>query len=141
MPLKILSVDDSKTVRLIVARALRPYDCVLCEAGNGEEGLAVAAKELPHLVILDVTMPVMDGVTMLEQMKQNEQLKTIPVLMLTAEAAKDNRAYIASLGAQEYIVKPFREPQLIEKIQGLVPLQAKPAAPAAAAAPAPSPTA
>lgn len=133
MSCKILSVDDSKTVRLIVARALRPYDCVLCEAGNGEEGLAVAARERPDLVILDVTMPVMDGVTMLERMKQDEQLKAIPVLMLTAEAAKANRAYITQLGAQEYIVKPFREQQLIEKISALVPLQAKPATPAPSA--------
>ncbi|MGO8766760.1 MAG: response regulator [Limisphaerales bacterium] len=139
MPLKILSVDDSRTIRLIVGRALRPYDCTLCEATNGEEGLAAAAREKPDLILLDVTMPVMDGVTMLTKLKEDPALKAIPVIMLTAESGRDNVIHIARLGVRDYLVKPFKEDQLIEKVGRSVGLQKKPAAAAVpAAAPAPA---
>ena len=62
---KILTVDDSKTVRIIVRKTFKSYDCEILEAGNGVEGLALAAKSMPDLILLDVTMPVMDGVEML----------------------------------------------------------------------------
>jgi len=122
MPTKILSVDDSKTIRMIVGRAFRPYDCTLLEAANGEEGLAVAAREKPDLVILDITMPIMDGVTMLTKLKENPELKGIPVIMLTAESARDNMVQIAKLGIRDYLVKPFKEDQLIEKVARIVSL-------------------
>ena len=134
MPAKILSVDDSRTIRLIVGRALRTYDCVLCEAANGEEGLAVAAREKPDLILLDVTMPVMDGVTMLTKLKEDPALMAIPVIMLTAESGRDNVLHIARLGVRDYLVKPFKEEQLIEKISRSVTLQKKEAAPATVAA-------
>ncbi|HTB84804.1 MAG TPA: response regulator [Candidatus Sulfotelmatobacter sp.] len=125
MATKILSVDDSRTIRLIVARAFKPYDCTVLEAGNGEEGLAAAAREKPDLIILDVTMPVMDGVTMLTKLKEDEALKTTPVIMLTAESGRDNVLQIAKLGVRDYLVKPFKEDQLIEKAGRVVSLQKK----------------
>jgi len=128
MATKILSVDDSRTIRLIVGKAFRPYDVQLCEACNGEEGLATAAREKPELIILDVTMPVMDGVTMLTKLKEDAELKSIPVIMLTAESGRDNVLQIAKLGVRDYLVKPFKEDQLIEKAGRCVTLQKKPAA-------------
>ncbi len=128
MSLKILSVDDSKTIRMIVGRSLKNYDCTVCEAANGEEGLAAAAKELPDLIILDITMPVMDGVTMLTKLRQEPGLQAIPVVMLTAESGTANVAHIAALGVQDYLVKPFKDEQLIEKISRLLPLALKAAA-------------
>ena len=137
MPIKILSVDDSRTIRLIVGRSLRPYDCIMCEAGNGEEGLALAAREKPDLILLDVTMPVMDGVTMLTKLKEDPALMAIPVIMLTAESGRDNVLNIARLGVRDYLVKPFKEEQLIGKVSQIVPLQKKDAiTPVAAPAPA-----
>jgi two-component system cell cycle response regulator len=115
MATKILSVDDSRTIRIIVGRAFKPYDCTVCEAGNGEEGLAVAAREKPDLILLDVTMPVMDGVTMLTKLKEDPELKSTPVIMLTAESGRENILHIAKLGVRDYLVKPFKEEQLIEK--------------------------
>ena len=78
MSAKILSVDDSRTIRLIVGKAFKPYECTVFEAGNGEEGLAAAAREKPDLIVLDVTMPIMDGVTMLTKLKEDETLKGFP---------------------------------------------------------------
>jgi two-component system cell cycle response regulator len=128
MPTKILSVDDSKTIRMIVTRSFRAYDCTILEAANGEEGLAVAAREKPDLIILDITMPVMDGVTMLGKLRENEALKGIPVIMLTAESSRENVAQLAKMGARDYLVKPFKEEQLLEKVGRVVSLQPKPAA-------------
>lgn len=125
---KVLSVDDSKTIRMIVTRTLAKYGCTVCEATNGEEGLAVAAAEKPEVIILDITMPVMDGVTMLAKLREDPALKSIPVVMLTAESSRENIAQIARLGVRDYLVKPFKEEQLIEKLGRIIPL----AAPAAA---------
>lgn len=134
MPVKILSVDDSRTIRLIVGKTFRPYDCVILEAANGEEGLAAAAREHPDLILLDVTMPVMDGVTALTKLKEDPSLKSIPVIMLTAESGRDNVLHIARLGVRDYLVKPFKEDQLIEKVSRVVNLQRKEAATTTAAA-------
>jgi two-component system cell cycle response regulator len=128
MATKILSVDDSRTIRMIVGRTFKPNDCQVCEAGNGEEGLVAAAREKPDLIILDVTMPVMDGVTMLAKLKEDPELKTIPVIMLTAESGRENVLQIAKLGVRDYLVKPFKEDQLIEKAGRIVPLVKRPAA-------------
>jgi two-component system, cell cycle response regulator len=128
MNVKILSVDDSRTIRLIVGRAFKNYDVTMLEAANGEEGLAVAAREKPDLVILDVTMPVMDGVTMLSKLKEDPELKGIPVIMLTAESGRDNVLQIARLGVRDYLVKPFKEEQIIEKASRCVTLEKRPVA-------------
>ena len=124
MPTRILSVDDSKTIRMIVKRTFAPYDAIVSEAANGEEGLAKAAEK-PDLIVLDITMPVMDGVTMLTKLKEDPELKNIPVIMLTAESGRENVAFIAKLGVRDYLVKPFKDEQLIEKVARVVPLQKK----------------
>jgi two-component system, cell cycle response regulator len=123
MRYKILTVDDSKTVRIIVRKAFRGFDCEILEASNGVEGLAVAAKEQPHLILLDVTMPVMDGVEMLTRLKADPAIKAIPVIMLTAEGGRDNVLKIAKIGVRDYLVKPFKEEVLIEKAARVVDLQ------------------
>src|ERR1700744_323509 len=119
---KILSIDDSKAVRMIIRRAFNGHDCTICEAGNGEEGLAVAAAEKPDLILLDITMPVMDGVTMLGLLKQDAALKDIPVVMLTAEHGQANVANIASLVVSDYCTKPFKDEQIVAKVAAILPL-------------------
>lgn len=123
MRYKILTVDDSKTVRIIVRKAFKSYDCEILEASNGVEGLAIAAKDSPDLVLLDVTMPVMDGVEMLTKLKADPQLKGIPVIMLTAEGGRDNVLKIAKIGVRDYLVKPFKEEVLIEKAGRVIDLK------------------
>ena len=125
MGLKILTVDDSKTIRMIVKKAFRPYDCQVVEGENGVEGLALASKEKPDLIILDITMPVMNGAEMLAKMKEEPDLKDIPVIMLTAEAGKDNVMKIVQMGVKDYMVKPFKGEQLIERVTKIMPLSEK----------------
>lgn len=123
MGVKILTVDDSKTIRMIVARAFKSFDCEIMEASNGVEGLAVASRDRPDLIILDVTMPVMDGTEMLSRLKSNPDLKTIPVIMLTAEAGRENVLRIAKMGVRDYLVKPFKEEQILERVGRVVELK------------------
>ena len=123
MSLKILTVDDSKTIRMIVKKAFRPYDCELFEGENGVEGLAIAAREKPDLIVLDITMPVMNGIEMLEKLKNESSLKDIPVIMLTAESGKENVMQIVKMGVTNYMVKPFKGEQLIERANTVVKLE------------------
>jgi len=120
---KILTVDDSKTIRLIVAKAFKPFDCDVFEASNGMEGLAVVAREKPDVIILDLTMPVMDGAEMLAKLKANPEHKNIPVIMLTAEAGRENVLRIAKLGVRDYLIKPFKDEMLIDRVSRMVELR------------------
>lgn len=122
MPLKILTVDDSRTVRIIIRNTFKRFDCEIIEAGNGAEGLE-QAKERPDLVLLDITMPIMDGVTMLEKMQADPALKDIPVVMLTAEGQKAMAERAAALGSRGYLMKPFTGEALIQQVSGIVTLQ------------------
>lgn len=125
MAKRILTVDDSKTIRLIVARAFKPFDCEVFEAVNGVEGLAVASRERPDIIILDYTMPIMDGFEMLTKLKADPELKGIPVIMLTAEAGKENVLKIAKTGVRDYLIKPFKEELIIERVGRVVDLKPK----------------
>lgn len=122
---RILTVDDSKTIRLIVAKAFKSFDCDVFEASNGVEGLSVAAREKPNVIILDLTMPVMDGAEMLSKLKANPELKGIPVIMLTAEAGRENVLRIAKLGVRDYLIKPFKEEVLVERVGRVVQLRSQ----------------
>lgn len=119
---KILSVDDSKTVRRLLARLFERFNCTLCEAANGEEGLAVAAREKPDLIFLDYNMPVMDGITMLRRLREDTELRRTPVIMLSAEADAESIAIAARLGARDYITKPFQDDLLLAKAARVIAL-------------------
>jgi two-component system cell cycle response regulator len=120
---KILTVDDSKTIRLIVSRAFKTFDSQILEAANGVEGLAVATREKPDLIILDFTMPIMDGYEMLTRLKSHPDLKNIPVIMLTAEAGRDNVMRIARMGVRDYLIKPFKEEQVVDRVSRIIDLK------------------
>lgn len=125
MDLKILTVDDSKTIRMVVKKAFKPFECELFEGENGVEGLAVATREKPNLIVLDITMPVMNGIEMLEKLKCEPTLKDIPVIMLTAESSRDNVMQIVKMGVKDYMVKPFKGEDLIKRATKLVKLEPK----------------
>jgi two-component system cell cycle response regulator len=134
---KILSVDDSRMIHTLIGKGFNGYDVQLVFASNGQEGLDVAAREMPDVILLDVTMPVMDGIECLGKLKADPALKDIPVIMLTAEAGKENVLKIAKMGVRDYIVKPFSEAGIIDRVSRLVDLKPKggAAAPVAPVAP------
>lgn len=127
MALKILTVDDSKTVRIIVRNAFKRFDCEILEAGHGVEGLE-KAKLKPDLVLLDITMPIMDGIEMLTKLRADPQLADIPVVMLTAEGQKATAEQAVALGSRGYLMKPFSNDVLIQHVTKIVPLVERPVA-------------
>src|SRR5580692_12889377 len=128
MSIKILTVDDSKTIRLIVAKAFKPFDCTVLEADNGVVGLAVASRSKPDVILLDYTMPVMDGFEVLARLRSDPEMKATPVIMLTAEAGRETVIKIAKLGVRDYLIKPFKGELLVERVGRVVSLKAKVAA-------------
>ena len=123
MSKKLLTIDDSKAVRMIIKKAFKDFDIEIPEATNGVEGLAAASREAPDIILLDITMPVMDGIEMLTKLKADASLKHIPVIMLTAEAGKETVLKIAKIGIRDYIVKPFSEDTLVEKVGRVIDLR------------------
>lgn len=130
MSIKILTVDDSKTIRMIVAKELKPYDCTVLEAEDGAAALAIAKRDKPDLILLDYTMPVMDGFQTLARLRADAELKTTRVIMLTAEAGRDTVLKIASLGVRDYLIKPFKGEMLVERVLKVIPIKLKSEAPA-----------
>lgn len=125
MTLKVLTVDDSKTIRMIVKKAFKTFECDLFEAENGHQGLEVARKERPDLIVLDITMPVMNGTEMLDKLKKDPDLKNTHVIMLTAESGKENVLEIVKMGVTDYMVKPFKGEQLIDRVTKILTLEPK----------------
>ena len=122
---KILTVDDDKVIRLVVSTAFRPFACKILEAADGMEGLALVDRERPDLILLDNDMPVMDGTEMLTRLKANPKTRNIPVLMLTANSRRDSVARILRLGVKDYLVKPFTQEGMLERVGRIIALKAQ----------------
>jgi CheY-like chemotaxis protein len=119
----LLTVDDSKTLRLLVAKALGSFDCATDEASNGFNAFFSIERKRPDLILLDISMPIMDGIETLKRLKAAPELAAIPVIMLTSRADHAVIPQLADLGAQGHLMKPFNETALLEKIQGVLKLQ------------------
>jgi CheY-like chemotaxis protein len=122
MPPKILSVDDSKTIRTIIRKMLLPYDCELIEAKDGMEGLQMARELNPDLIILDIDMPRMNGMEVLLNLRNDDKSRRTPVFMLTSKSKEKNVRVAMKLGVKAFIGKPFKQQELIERIQNFLPL-------------------
>lgn len=110
---KILIADDEATVRALVKRLLSKEYTVV-EADNGEEAVKVAVNQKPDLILMDILMPQMDGLTACYAIKRNQATKEIPVVMLTAVDYELNRKLSQDvMGAQGYITKPFNSQALM----------------------------
>ena len=124
--LRFLIVDDFSTMRRIIRGLLKEAGYVEAdEAEDGQVGLQKLYGTQFDFVITDINMPNMNGLEMLANMKQDEKLKDIPVLMITAEASKDDVLRAAQIGADGYIVKPFSKATLEEKISKILKRSAR----------------
>ena len=115
----ILIIDDNNDIRQYERTLLQDYYFVL-EASDGREGLEIARKEVPDLVICDVMMPVMDGLEFTQQLKINTATSHIPVIMLTAKNLEEHRAEGYEQGADSYITKPFHIKVLLARVKNLL---------------------
>lgn len=117
MNAKILVVDDEKGIALALRFTLTGAGYKVIEAADGMDGLDKALVQQPDLVLLDLVLPKLSGFLVLEGLKQNPETQKIPVFILSAKAEEEDIRKARSLGASEYLVKPFRLAELLQLIQ------------------------
>ena len=116
--MKVLVVDDDPELRPIVAYALKQAGLLAIEAASGEEGLALLRAEQPDLMILDVNLPVIDGLEVCRRMRAAGE--RTPVLMLTVRSAEEAQVEGLELGADDYLTKPFSPRTLLARVRALL---------------------
>ena len=120
--MRLLVVDDFRTMRRVLRSLLREMGLDdVDEAGDGAAALERLRAEPADLVITDIEMPTLNGFELLSAIKKDERLKQVPVLMLTAEARKDDIVRCIQAGAAGYLVKPFTRETLEEKLRIALP--------------------
>ena len=118
--MKILTVDDFSTMRRIIRNMLRQLGYTnIVEAEDGAEALSLLQREKVDFVISDWNMPNMSGLDLLKAIRADEHLKPLPVLLVTAEALKENVVEAVKAGVNNYVVKPFTAETLKEKIDAI----------------------
>ena len=117
----ILIVDDSASIRATVSIALKGAGYEVIEASDGNVALAKIDGKRVNLIITDINMPGMDGITLLKRLKEQAATKYVPVIMLTTEGSDDKKALGRDAGAKAWIVKPFQPAQLLDVVSRLVP--------------------
>jgi two-component system chemotaxis response regulator CheY len=116
--MKILIVDDFASMRRIVKNTLKKIGFKnILEADDGTTALAMLKEQKIDLILADWNMPKMSGLELLKKVKQDNTLKTIPVLMVTAEAQKENVIEAIQAGVSNYIVKPFTPDSMKQKLE------------------------
>ena len=116
----ILVVDDSTSLRQVVAISLQGKGYNVIQAGNGKEALAKCDGTKINLVISDVNMPIMDGLTFVTEMKKLPIYKFTPVIMLTTEAGSDMKNKGRAAGVKAWVVKPFKPEQMLTAVAKLI---------------------
>ena len=114
---KILVVDDSADIRLLLSRSLKAAGYEVFQATDGSEVTPAVHSYQPDLVLLDVSMPKVDGFTALGQLKNDPRTKSIPVIMITAKGHPDDLDTARSLGALDYINKPWGNGEVELRVQ------------------------
>jgi len=116
----ILIVDDSSSMRQVVSMALKGGGYEAIEACDGKDALTKLAGQKIHLVISDVNMPNMDGITFVTEMKKIPAYKFVPVIMLTTEGNEEKKKAGQAAGAKAWVVKPFLPQQMLAAVSKLL---------------------
>ena len=119
-PESVLVVDDEPDIVALVAYHLAKAGYRVSTAATGPDALALARRERPALVVLDLMLPGMSGFEVLEQLRKDEATKHIAVLMLTARKEESDRIRGLSLGADDYLTKPFSPPELVLRVRAIL---------------------
>jgi DNA-binding response OmpR family regulator len=115
---KILVVDDEQTIRGLLAELLSIEGYEVLLASNGREAIQVAAREIPHLVILDANMPEMDGIETTRELRSQHETCWVPIIMVTA--FRDTRTEALHAGVDDFVTKPFNVVDLLARVQALL---------------------
>src|SRR2546422_7757142 len=115
-PRRVLVIDDSALVREAVSVGLAIAGWTVLQAGSGEQGIPLAEEAKPDAILLDVEMPVMDGIAVVERLQAASVTDASPVVLLTAHAGPQHRARFADLGAAGLIAKPFEVATLADEV-------------------------
>lgn len=121
MTRRILAVDDSPSMRLLLRTSLTAQGFAVSSAEDGEQGLAAARADPPDLIITDINMPVMDGFALIEAVRSEGALKSLPILVLSTEFSDDKKARARAAGATGWITKPFDADKLAAAIRRVCP--------------------
>ena len=113
----IMVVDDEPRIVSVIESYLAQFGYRVIKSYNGKEALALAEKEKPDLIILDVMMPIMDG---LEFLRQHRKKANTPIIFLTARVEDEDKVLGLELGADDYIVKPFRPRELMARVKAVL---------------------
>jgi two-component system, chemotaxis family, chemotaxis protein CheY len=116
----IMVIDDSASLREMVSTTLKTAGYEVVEAADGKEALAKLAGRKVHLMVCDVHMPEMDGITFVRRVKQLPSHRFVPIIMLTAESRESQKVEGQAAGAKAWIVKPFRPEQMLQAVAKLV---------------------
>jgi two-component system chemotaxis response regulator CheY len=118
--MQALVVDDSRVMRTILTRFLTNLDFSVVQAGDGEEALRVLeAGARPDVALVDWNMPVMDGLTFIKRCRQNPEYRDLVLMMVTTESEQSQIVRALAAGAHEYVIKPFTEDVIAEKLEML----------------------
>ncbi|HQT92074.1 MAG TPA: response regulator [Candidatus Kryptobacter bacterium] len=117
---KILVVEDTKEIASLVKFKLLSAGFEVKVAGDGQEGLALAKEFMPDLIIMDVMMPVMNGLETLMNLKSDFKCRSIPVILLTAQSTEEEVVRGLELGADDYVTKPFSPQELLVRVKILL---------------------
>jgi two-component system, chemotaxis family, chemotaxis protein CheY len=120
MAKKILLVDDSESIRRVAGIALRGAGYDVVEACDGADALRKLASDRVHLIVSDVNMPNMDGISFLKAVKAHAGHKFTPIIMLTTESGQEKKEEGRAAGAKAWITKPFHPGTLLEAVSKLV---------------------
>lgn len=116
----IMIVDDSASMRQVVGIALKGAGYDVIEAADGKDALSKLTGVKIHLIVSDINMPVMDGITFVKEVKQLDLYKFTPIIMLTTEMEEDKKRAAKEAGAKAWVTKPFQPPTLLAAIAKLV---------------------
>ncbi|HZX27925.1 MAG TPA: response regulator [Telluria sp.] len=116
----ILIVDDSASLRQVVAMTLERAGYEVAQAANGKDALAAVEGKKIHLVISDVNMPVMDGITFVTELKKLPAFRFVPVVMLTTESGEGRMRAGMQAGVKAWVVKPFQPVQMLAAVARLI---------------------
>ncbi len=122
MPLhnKILIADDDADMRMLLSSMLESEGYVVLQAENGLEAVEMARKELPALVMLDIHMPLMDGLKACKEIKSDKVTRIVPVVMLTVEGSINEIQQAISYGAKTYITKPSSKAEILKVVKSII---------------------